>query len=366
MGSKFHERIKIGIDANGRAMYKDVYASTREAIQLKTAQVIAGRDGNLIQSNRVETANSPLWEEYVQGWYDTFKRPKLKPKSQTKYDGLLRKHVIPALKGKRLGDIRPADVQEALNVRCEYATSYIKDIKNLIAQALDAAEDDGLIAKNPARSKRVNIPSQKATERNALTPEEKADIIAHIPNLKDPNDRKYVALLMYTCLRPGEIYGLRFEDFDLEHNFLSVKRAVSHTKGKAIVGNPKTPTSIRKVPFDPKMLTFFDEIKSEGYVLQRQSKRWATGEDEPYTEQAAKRAWQRIKKQIDIHGMTPYVARHTYATELHRNGVPMKEAMSIMGHKDERMLMRTYVHTDESDLLKAGKIMQKYYESFNA
>ena len=76
--------------------------------------------------------------------------------------------------------------------------------------------------------------------------------------------------------------------------------------------------------------------------------------------------WQRIKRSIDVHGMTPYMAHHTYATNMNKAGVPIKTAMSMLGHKDERMLLRRYTHTDTEDLTKASESVADYISKMQA
>ena len=78
------------------------------------------------------------------------------------------------------------------------------------------------------------------------------------------------------------------------------------------------------------------------------------------SESVTRNMWNRIKKIIDIHNMTPYVGRHTYATNMNRAGISLRTAMAIMGHKDERMLLRTYTHVDNKDLTDAGNTMTRY------
>lgn len=63
---------------------------------------------------------------------------------------------------------------------------------------------------------------------------------------------------------------------------------------------------------------------------------------------------------IDVHGMTPYSGRHTFATNMSRSGVPIKAAMAVMGHKDERMLLRRYIHSDDSDVTEAVNAVTEY------
>ncbi|HIQ83194.1 MAG TPA: tyrosine-type recombinase/integrase [Candidatus Pullichristensenella stercorigallinarum] len=73
-----------------------------------------------------------------------------------------------------------------------------------------------------------------------------------------------------------------------------------------------------------------------------------------------------MKRTIDIHGMTPYIGRHTYLTALNREGVDLKTIQAIAGHEDERMALRTYIHCDETLVTKAGKTMEAHFERMAA
>ncbi|MGI5927158.1 MAG: tyrosine-type recombinase/integrase [Thermacetogeniaceae bacterium] len=48
--------------------------------------------------------------------------------------------------------------------------------------------------------------------------------------------------------------------------------------------------------------------------------------------------------------ITPYYLRHTYATMLCENNVPIKAAQYFMGHTDSKMLMDIYA--DNSDIMQ--------------
>ena len=66
------------------------------------------------------------------------------------------------------------------------------------------------------------------------------------------------------------------------------------------------------------------------------------------------------------HGMTPYVGRHAFVTNMSKAGIPMRAAISIMGHTDERMHMCYYVHTDEEDISNAGSMMSNFINNLGA
>lgn len=52
-------------------------------------------------------------------------------------------------------------------------------------------------------------------------------------------------------------------------------------------------------------------------------------------------------KEVLIDGLTPYVFRHNYCTELYYSDISLKEAQRLMGHSDYNMIMKVYSHLDE-------------------
>ena len=61
-----------------------------------------------------------------------------------------------------------------------------------------------------------------------------------------------------------------------------------------------------------------------------------------------------------------YYISHTFATNMSKAGVPMRTAISLMGHTDERMHIRHYIHTDEEDISNAGSTMSNFINNLGA
>lgn len=351
--SKYKERVEIGRDLNGKPIYKWACGETLAEKQRAIARLLMG-DESLRRAPEV-----PLWEDAAWEWFHTYHAGKVRPKTRDKNEALMRKHVVPAFQGKPIRDIKPIHVQEQLNARKDMSAAYLRDIMNLMSQIFDIAVEDGLTDKNPLKSPRIYNPGRKGhKERNALSRAAWKDIVESIPRLENPSDRSFMALLMFTAMRPSEIYGLRWENVDFEDGLITIRQALTFSKGKAHLAAPKTEKSARMIPMDDKLAQLLRPQQGEGFVVSRIGR----GHDgEMYTEQAAKRAWQRIKESIDVHGMTPYEGRHTYATFMSRANVPLKTAATVMGHVDQRMLMRNYAHTDFSDINAVGKAMSEVF-----
>ena len=202
MGYKYKPRVKVGTDEHGQAVYRWAVGQTIDELHESIFSLKA-------HGERKEDQPAPVsFGEYLQNWFSVYKRPKLKPKALSQYECKLKKHILPAFGQKPIAEITVLDIQTFLNERKDYSKSYMRDLMNILGQVFQAAFDDGLITKNPMASRKIFNPATRVEKRTALTDKEVADIIAHIPDLQNQNDRMFMACLMFTGMRPGEIYGL--------------------------------------------------------------------------------------------------------------------------------------------------------------
>lgn len=350
MASKFKERVKIGTNDDGTPIYGWATGGTKEELH-KSIAILLGQSAS---SAPKESKPIPYWEQCAQTWYDVFHLPNISPKTVTKDSSLFRKHVKPAFEGKKISDITTTDVQNYLQTKQHYCKSQVRDIMWMLKGVFSSAFEDDYISRNPMDSDRIFNPSQKEiAERKALSPEEQADIVSNLPKIKNPSGRLYMAFLMFTCLRPCEILGLRWDEYDDEKCIIQVKRDLVFVNGKTTIGATKTEHSKREVPICQELYDHMKPLFGNGYIF------GANG-NPISSESVYRKMWGDIKNQIDVHGMTPYVGRHTYATNMSRAGIPIKTAMSLMGHKDERMLLRTYTHSSHDDLLAASNTVLHY------
>ena len=363
MASKYKERVKIGDNGNGTPIFAWAVGDTKEELHRSIASLLSQTHA---VSDKSTTKIAPEWESYAQIWFDTFHSPNIAPKTLVKDSSLFRRHIKPAFAGKRMDEITTVDVQSFLQTKVSYCRSQVRDIMWMTKKILSSAVEDGFISKNPMDSDRITNPSQKEiNERKALTSEEQADIIAHLSNIQDPYGRLFMAFLMFTCMRPCEILGLQWSDIDFERRMIGINRDLVFVNGMPTVGDTKTEDSQREIPIDPRL---YGHLKAMCAVNKGIATGYVFGKDGKCisSESVFRRMWKGIKSDIDIHSMTPYVGRHTFATNMSRAGIPIRTAMAMMGHKDERMLLRTYQHIDKDDLLKANESMNAYISALQS
>lgn len=349
MPSKFRERVKVGVDKHGVAVYEWARGNSKQELYQNIADILNGHKNKTVS-----------WYDYSQQWFEIYHLPNLRAKTVVKDTSIMKRHIRPAFGFTDISQITLDDVQRYLLTKANYSKSQVRDVMWMLKAVFSAAVDDGIITRNPMLSDRISNTSKVISEpRQALSPDAQMDIIEHIDELEEPNARRLMAFLMFTSMRPCEIYGLMWEDVDTESGIIHVNRDLVFVNGIGMIDETKTTESVRTITIDKRLMKYLETDRREGYVICMTGDRFGK---HLTSESVARHLWQRIGKKIDLHGMTPYMGRHTFATNMSRAGVPIRTAMSIMGHKDERMLLRTYQHVNQEDLLTAGNVMSDYYE----
>lgn len=347
-------RLRVCVDYNddGTPVVKQVSASSELALADRIVRAVLGsnrRDEFLSELKE----DAPPFKEYTEEYFKTYKLPRIKPTTAAFYRQMLDGHFYDAWKDTPLNQITTKDVQDFLNDRKHLSAKYLKEMRIFLKSIFESARKDCIIASNPADDKRLIIPSNKKTERKALEIEEVKDIAGALCQL-DERDRRFMALLLYTGMRRGEVLGLRWEDIDLEQNVIHVMRNVTYPYGKnePNIGTPKTQSGERDIPIIPELIEHLKPLGTSGYVI---------GGDAPITLSVLRRLLERIKRTIETHSATPHVFRHSFATLLNDAGADMKTIQDIIGDADFQTTANRYVHSRVKNkheaLTSAGKIL---------
>ncbi len=84
---------------------------------------------------------------------------RIKPTTFTSYEGVLRKHILPAFGATSLNKIRPLGVQKLLGTLTDRGLSRSRirqAARQLLSMILNAAMDNGYIGRNPAPRERLS------------------------------------------------------------------------------------------------------------------------------------------------------------------------------------------------------------------
>lgn len=279
--------------------------------------------------------------EYANQIFDTFLVKRWKDSTAKTNRNLLNKHILPYFKNTYIDSITTNVLQRFYNEKSNLSKSYTRQMNILLHQIFESAIEDELISKDPTKSKRLVLPD-KVTKREALDTNDFRDIILNIPKLK-PDDALLMAILCFTGMRRGEVLGLKWCNITETHILV---RSEATFDGNTTVYNDftKSDAGIRDIQIMSELQPYLANRKS-GFVI--------GGDEVPITQSKFTRTWQRIGKQINLHGATPHILRHTFATELVASGADPKTVQAMMGHADFSFTMNTYVHKTNENMSKA-------------
>ena len=240
--------------------------------------------------------------------------------------------------------------------------------KNAVYKALNAmlnkAVKWGFISVNPCN--RIDTPKYKAPEKKTLT-EQELHLIAE--KIKD-EELKYQAIFYFAVLcgmRRQEIVALKWSDIDFKNNRFKICRAAAHIIGKGTIpGKTKTEKSVRTL-FLPGLLKLLllSLRQEQRELIFMCGDKWK-GENWIFTQsmgelmhiQTPSHWWSEFAKANDIHDVTFHCLRHTAATFMIKNNVPISTVSGVLGHADITTTLNTYTHVIEDTKQSAINIME--------
>ena len=307
---------------------------------------------NLVKNHFVQQKAhnaTPLFKDYAEKWYVLYHKSRVGFKTAQNTASYLKNYIYPVVELKHLDEVTHDDIQIIFDSMASKGQSTVHNVHIIMNQILNNAVEDGLLIRNIARSNRF-VKSKKVVIRKALSREDAQDILNHLDRLEE-RDQLFIALALHTGMRRGEIYALQWNAVDLDHQLIHVRHAVKLKGNIPFIGPPKSKAGIRDVPINAPLLELLQQcFRQEGFVI--------TGERNPdgaMTDCAMRRQWERIKRKIDVHGATPHVFRHTFATLIQPH-TDIKTLQTIMGHADIETTLDRYTHTVNKNVAALAQI----------
>jgi integrase len=198
-----------------------------------------------INSRAEAPSASKKWGDFVLNSYLPFYRRKWKRSSALTNEDRVRVHLTPVLAERSLGSIARDELQTFLDEKaaCGLSYSVVAHLRWDLRQILRMAVSEGYIARNPAEL--LFIPRDaKRPEHSAMTRQEVQNCFAALPL----RERLIVKFAILAGLRPGEIFGLKWEHLCESH--VDIRQRVYRGE----IDSPKTSNSIRKAALSAGLL----------------------------------------------------------------------------------------------------------------
>ena len=311
------------------------------------------------------------FSSYLVQWME-IARSTLKPNTAAGYSSMIQNPIAPYFqqRGITLGGLQAVDIQM-------FYTSQLKRVSAntvihyhaIIHRALKYAVKTDLIDVNPAdkverpRKDRFTASFYDGNEVNRLFQ------VARGTPLELP-----VMLAAFYGLRRSEVVGLKWDAIDFENKTIAIRHTVTACaeKGRRIevaADTTKTASSRRTLPLVPAFQTKLAALKEEqeknrilcgrsyctdylGYVLVD-----AMGNRLKLSYIST--AFPVLLKRNGLRPIRFHDLRHSCASLLLKNGVPMKQIQEWLGHSDFSTTANIYAHLDAGSKLTSAQAMEK-------
>jgi len=360
-GKTWYYSIDIGKDQNGKRR-KQKRGGFRTKKEAQDAVTLIEND---LLHNTFLIEKDITFNDFAKEWLKSYD---LQVKNSTTR---VREHEIGNLKKYfnliKLKDITKKQYQDALIdlQKKGFAQNTIAGIHGTARMILKKAVELDVIKKDPTEfarpPRKVETLEDIANEKEIPKYLEKEDLatflkIAHDAGLK--SDYTTFLVLAYTGLRAGELCALKWADIDFEGHTIKVARTYYNPKNNIIkyeLQPPKTKSSRRVINVAKRVTDELEihRVKQNKFKMLNRD-RW---HDEdfifcvpryPGYPIYIKLIEGRMARLLKISGLskdlTPHSLRHTHTSLLAEAGVGLEEIMERLGHSDDDITRKVYLH----------------------
>ena len=324
--------------------------------------------------------------QFLNRWLTDSVKPSVRPRTFESYELTVRLHLEPELGKIRLEKLTPQHVQTVLNRKSrdgKLSARSVAYIRAVLRQGLNQALRWGLITRNPAtlvdppRSVRREIAPLNADQARALLEAAKGNRL----------EAFYVVSLLLG-LRRGEVLGLRWQDVDFDQRTLKVRQTIQRIAHKLTAGTaglvpaePKTEKSRRTLSLPDGVIRALKAQRAR-----QATERLSAGTDwrdsdliftsptgKPLDPKAVHCDFKRLLAKAELPTATRlHDLRHSAASLLLAQGVPLRTIMELLGHSSLAMTANVYAHVapavlrevaDRMDVIFANQISDSSRES---
>ena len=347
-------RFKFEVSANPRVTKYHTLRGTKKQAQEQAAKIVAQyATGQYVDQDRQTVA------AFIERWLRDWAAGNISNKTYSRYEELLRVHVLPKIGAIPIQRLRAADLQ-GLYAGLKVADRTRLHIHRVIHRMLRHAAQWSVVHQNVATL--VDAPSVKSTEIEILTA---AEITRVLEALRGKSLYPIVATALGTGMRRGELLALRWKDVDLDGAKLRVEQSLEQTKrGGLVFKAPKTRHGRRTITLPSSTAAVLrDHWKAtlERRLQLRQGKTpdsalvFATWDGNTRSPNALTKEWRRAVHAAKLKA-TFHSLRHSHASSLIAAGIDVLSISRRLGHGSPAITLGVYGHLFKPDDRAAAAI----------
>lgn len=359
-------------DNKGKRHVKYVATGLPEKGNKRKAEAELARIRNeFVPPQEVDELSSDMpFADYLLQWLDIV-RVRVKPTTYGSYESMVKQTIEPYFRKKAV----TLQGLEARHIQ-QFYSEKLKTVKPnsvihyhaVIYQALKYAMKTDLVTQNVAM--KVDRPKKNDFQPVFLDADEMQQLFEVVKGTKLELP---VLVASFYGLRRGEVCGLKWDAIDFERGTLTVKRTVTSISvdGKTKIyeqESAKTKSSLRTLPLVGTFREYFSEVKAAQEVNKRVCGNCYNYKydgyvfvDEMGELMNPNYLTNYFPEYIQKHGMKKmrfHDLRHSCASLLLANGVPLKQIQDWLGHSDFSTTANIYAHLDYASKLSSAQAME--------
>lgn len=373
------------VDERGKAMRKSFTGRTKKIVKDKCKKYLAEQEelrkkaamGLSVLQDDISKQNISL-TQWVFDWIQIYKKPPVvKETTYSSYMVMWEKHIEPFFGVLPLAAITNQDIQMFYNFKLTegridgkeggLSAKTVRNIHTMLHGALQKAVGK-IILVNPADD--TTRPGVAEKDMRVLTVEEMEIFMKEV---YAERLRAAIFMSLFTGVRMGELLALTWDDVDMKKHTIRVTKDLVRITAfdesgkkdgtkRIVQDTPKSMKSNRTIPLQEeifKMLMFHRQCqqsqqRANPLNLVFPSKVGTHTEPRTYQKRIA-----AVSKRCEIQHVNVHALRHTFATRLVEQQVPIRIIQELLGHSSVTTTMR-YTHALEEEKGKAVDSMNGF------
>lgn len=323
------------------------------------------RQGAHVPSGRDQTL-----EGFLEEWITLYVKPNREPKTVSYYQGMIKHHLNPMLGRVPLRKLTPAMVQKLLVDKAKpfetesgemrsLSPETVRGIRATLRSALTQAFRNGLVAENVAQ--RVSSPKQRQSTPKYFTEEQ---VRLFLSAASDHHLFGLFSLALLTGLRLGEITGLTWACIDLDRKIIDVRHQLQRVEGKLILKSLKTERARRKLHLTHLAVNILENERTRQAVSLESGQNdlglvFLNPQGRPLEPKYVHTHLKAVLKKARLPEYSFHKLRHTNATLLLSQGVPLTIVRDQLGHSQIALTANTYGHAVPTALQEAAEVLER-------
>ena len=305
-------------------------------------------------------------KDWFRFWFQSYKRESIRSVTKRKYYTDFAHICISELKNMRMVDVNRAIAQKYMNNYGETRSKLtFYDHWQRMRSLYNDAMIDGVVKTNPFKNitpkfkeQKLNIKELKelrdrkewleADEYNKFTYKVMFWLEENLNSNKDKSIVMFymlILILIKTGARFSEVLGITKDDILWDSNELYINKSFDY-KEKNDFDMTKNIMSVRKIVVDEstmKLLTkYLDWI--ERNKVETEKGALFIEKDIPIYNSTVNNRLNKLFRSLDIEPITVHKLRHSHASLLLSNNIPLTVIAKRLGHSDTTMITRVYGH----------------------